>query len=191
MSSCINYEEKIIFIHTPRCAGSSISRALCDQTGFKKIERKSNKYYKSAYEEIQKLIDVEVSNYKFFSIVRHPLSWLWSGYNFCNYYNLSFDSHLIAIANKTKFFDYKFKHWFWHCCILPDKHFPKSTMVFKYEELDKLKNFFNLDLTWYNDHTGWTKPFNNADFDMDKILTLVNKISNNYSVRWNYANMLQ
>jgi len=196
MTTCYHPERKIGYIHTPRCAGTNISRTLITINGFIRVDYDED-WPVTAYEPLLEISNI--SEYTLISVVRHPVTWLWSGYNYCNrYWSITFEKHLECIINpwlllsakhKDKDLMKKFLGWYWHCCILPDKHLPDRTKIFKFEKLDQLENFLNIKI--YNKEQ-WKDDSNNTTISprlplfTDYEKNLIKQITNSYAEKWDY-----
>jgi len=132
----INNKNKLGFIHIPKCAGSSVRNYL-HKIG--KWEELSFDYATYASQPFENLNEID----KLFTVVRHPLSWVISGFKFFkqrNQLSLSFEEHVDKmIAEHTLNLNDADFDWFWHCKVLPDAHIGNfNPKVFKVEEINKL-----------------------------------------------------
>lgn len=106
----INHDVKAIFIHNPKCGGTTISNILCDYYGFmevKKIDEIVNlRFTKDALflDIIYSILEPEIWNtYYKFSITRNPYTKFISGYLFLiKYYkNITTNNHLTVKFNSS------------------------------------------------------------------------------------------
>lgn len=184
MSNCYHPELKIAFVHTPKCAGTSISRVLIDN-GF--ISAEDDKWYNRSYDQLCDIPNID--EYHIFTVIRNPVTWATSGYKFCNYWKLSFEQHmqsLIAPWNVIKDADLNaLKTWYWHCVLPPDHHFPHNINVFKMEEMNKVDEFIS-DLLGKEINTPVVNKTNgNVDIS-DAAYSLIEDHLGDYARRWKY-----
>jgi len=135
-----NFTNKIGFIHIPKCGGCSVGRYLHHIGRWHSIDHVDKTYAAEPF--------LPMHNYKFFTIIRHPVDWILSGYKMWKQrhgYQLTFDEHVDALLSDyipdihSNDFD-----WYWHCKILPDQHIKGfSVTVCKLEEIHKLPVFLN------------------------------------------------
>lgn len=180
MSNCYHPELKIAFVHVPKCAGTSISRELLNH-GF--VSAEDNLWYDYSFQQLENKINV--NEYTIVSTVRHPVSWMISGYKFCNYFGWSFAEHLQQVLNPKKRTEPYYNDWYWHCAILPDQHFPERSKVFRVEELDSLKVWFENQLNTIINipYINTTPGTINASA---RELELIKSFTEDYAQRWNY-----
>jgi hypothetical protein len=181
MSNCYHPELKIAFVHVPKCAGTSISRELLNH-GF--ISAEDDKWYDYSFQQLEKQIP-NIDEYTIVATVRHPVTWMTSGYKFCNYFNWSFEEHLQNVISPTERPESYYQDWYWHCAILPDKHFPLHTTVFKIENLQSLIDWFQIQLntTIKISHVNCTSG---TLYIGDNELSLIKQFTKEYAERWNY-----
>ena len=194
MSTCYHPFRNIAYVHTPRCAGTNISRTLICNNDF--IDAEKQKWYRNAYEPLLNISNI--SEYTIIGVVRHPVTWLWSGYNFTyQYFELSLKEHLECVLNpwfllinhKIKYNLRAFNDWYWHSCILPDKHLPDNTKIFKFEKLNELEAYLDIKLydkeQWKNNqyNTMISPPLPQLTDEEKK---LIKQIAGEYAEKWNY-----
>jgi hypothetical protein len=144
MSNCYHPELKLAFVHTPKCGGTAISRSLVYDHGFVNVE--DGLWYDSSYDQLVKHVS-DIEQYQIFTTIRNPVDWVISGYNYCNFYDLTFSEHVAAIIepwtliNKHNDAEYQSSllHWYWHCALQPPHHFPYHSVVFKLENISDLE----------------------------------------------------
>lgn len=168
----INYTKKLIFIHIPKCGGTSVENALF--TNEEKIERnlftlkghpKHDLYEQGGLQhlsaiKVKEIITEEIyDNFYKFSVVRNPIDKLISQYNYTNQFidfysylnlkpnNFSFSEYLNAICNKY--------HVHWrpqHEFIFNDKQELLVDEVFKLENIKngKLEEKLGVKLPHHN-----------------------------------------
>lgn len=181
MSNVYHPELKIAFIHVPKCAGTSISRALMDH-GF--VSAEDNQWYDASYQQLARRVP-NIQDYKLVATVRNPVDWCISGYKMCNYWNLTFEEHLKTCINPVWHNRPGYKDWYWHCAILPHVHITSNTNVFKVEQMDKLKSWFEeqlntvLDIPWVNQKSDTVTV-------TDSELSLIEKFTNEYAKKYKY-----
>jgi hypothetical protein len=180
MSNCYHPELKIAFVHVPKCAGTSISRELMNH-GF--VSAEDNQWYDYSFQQLEKIIDV--NDYTIVSTVRHPISWMISGYKFCNYFGWTFLQHIEQILNPIKRSEPYYRDWYWHCAILPDKHFPVHTKVFHVEHIDRLSEWFGNQLNTNINIPHINKTSGIVDVNVQE-LELIKRFTKEYAHHWNY-----
>jgi len=196
MPTCYNKQQKIAFIHVPKCCGTAISHSLIN-----KLKFISTPYYQYDI-KLSQDITIKTSNeyktlskfikpfkYTIIGVIRNPINWLWSGYNFMKYdinLNISFEQHLKYIISPLMLYkeinSTDFSSFYWHCCLLPDKHFSKNTMIFRYEKLYELEDYLKIkipNLNYPPKATLLKKLSKNEK-------RLIEQISKNYALKWNY-----
>jgi hypothetical protein len=181
MSNVYHSELKIAFLHVPKCAGTSISRELLKH-GF--VSAEDGQWYDTSYQQLQRKIK-NIDEYTVISTIRNPVDWCVSGYKMCNYWDRSLEEHMLHCITPRWVSDDCYKDWYWHCAILPNTHIPKTSKVFKIEQLDKLKLWFEerlnttLNIPWINQRTK-TVPMTENE------LMLIKKFTRKYAERFNY-----
>lgn len=189
----INHKHKIGYVFLPKCGGSSVC------------------HYLQALDPNWEMIDdeMEMSNiqafrqyphYKIFSVIRHPVDWVLSGYRYFRHLNLSLDEHLDLALNPTKKImnvggkteRILWGDWFNHCGVTPDIHLNDRVRVFKLEtEIPELRKYLGkiFPLAKYYDfpHINKTEPMeiNLTKEQVEKILKLTWFYGQKY--RYNFA----
>lgn len=208
MSSCYSKREKIAFIHVPKCAGTAISNYLIKVLNYIPI---SNDHYSIDIQDYSVMVaddyrtlsrSIDPFDYSLVGVIRNPVTWLWSGYNFMKYdinLSVSFEQYIKYVLspidflkkcyseNKTNY-ELIFSNFYWHCCNLPDSRLPKHAKIFKYEKLYELEDYFKIRLPKKN-YIG-TEEFPPKSPKLKKITNieqeLIIKLSENYMKKWDY-----
>lgn len=188
----ISHKYKSIFVHIPKTAGSSVESALgisnindlynigktngvlkvtntetLSYKEYRNILLKSPQHY--TLQELKKIIDKStIDDYLKFSIVRNPYDRFVSEYKYNKQFNfLSFDEYVnyvmsLAAVERNWFFD---GHLETQTSFLSDETgvIDQSVKIFKFEELDALKNFVNR-LTGISNFPHKLKSTNTATF---------------------------
>ena len=181
MSNCYHPELKIAFVHVPKCAGTSISRELLNH-GFLSVE--DDRWYDYSFQQLENQIH-DIDEYTIVATVRHPVTWMISGYKYCNYFNWTFEEHLQNVISPIERSESYYRDWYWHCAILPDRHFPSNSNVFYVEEIQKLSSWFEnkLNTTINIPHVNATDG--NIEVS-DNELKLIKTFTKEYADRWKY-----
>jgi hypothetical protein len=155
-----NVKNRLGFIHIPKCAGCCVGAYLHRIGQWRPVpEDLCNTYAAESFKKLH--------NYTLFTVIRHPVDWMCSGYKMWKQrrnYTLSFDEHVDKVVYGTQSsIDSHTFDWDWHCRILPDKHMGNmKPKIFKLEELDTLKTylseFFPLAQTYDFELANETKP---------------------------------
>ena len=151
-----NYKNRLGYIHIPKCAGNSIAFYLHNLGEWHAIDDNLKSFAAEPFNRFK--------TYRLFTVVRHPVSWILSGYKFYKQrrnYNLSFSEHVDRVVTDytPTVYDENFD-WYWHCKILPDAHIGHyKPKVFKLEQLDELKPYLN---QWFPNANKFSIGFENA-----------------------------
>lgn len=191
MSSCVLHEKKIIYIHTPKCAGCSVTRYL-KSSGDEWLTL-ANDDNAIAFDSTASIDNINL--YTIFTIIRNPVTWSLSGYKFIRRefptYKNSFYEHLqLCLENKkwkTNALDWNI---YWHCVLLPNMHWPKNIIVYKLENLKPMHKWLcsHLGKKYYRN----TLPIdNNIELDEEihidkKTFKLLKKRFLTYSAEYKY-----
>lgn len=136
-----NHRNKLGFVHIPKCAGSAITGYLHNIGRWRSVDNDKKTFAAEPF------ITEGYVNYKLFTVIRHPVTWILSGYKFYKQrrnYMLSFDEHVDSLVYNTDPNISNIGDWRWHCKILPDLHIgTASVKVFKLEELYKLPEYLS------------------------------------------------
>ena len=95
----------------------------------------------------------------------------------------------LLINHKIKYNLRAFNDWYWHSCILPDKHLPDNTKIFKFEKLNELEAYLDIKLydkeQWKNNqyNTMISPPLPQLTDEEKK---LIKQIAGEYAKKWNY-----
>lgn len=189
----INHKFKIGYVFLPKCGGSSVCHYL--QALDKNWEHTDDEYGVSNYLSFEKY-----PNYRLFSVIRHPVEWVLSGFRYFKHLGLTLDRHLDLALNPTKkILEVSGKKdrllwgdWYSHCGITPDVHLNDRVKVFKLEtEIPLLRKFLKpmFPLAKYYDfpHINKTEKIdlNLTQAQIEKILKLTWFYGQKY--RYNYA----
>lgn len=188
----INYPKELIFIHIPKCGGTSVENSLFTES--EKTERNlftlkghpKHDYYEQgglqhlSAKKIKQIVSEDIYNkfYKF-TLVRNPISRLISQYNYTNQFiefysylnlkpnNFSFNEYLWAISHKY--------HVHWrpqHEFILDDNDELLVDNIFKIENLNdgELETKLNIKLPHHN------KSYKYIDSITDKDESIIKNI---------------
>jgi hypothetical protein len=118
----VSVENSFVFIHVPKCGGTSISRAIFGERGifdqkFHEAEHLNYSFYSNFLEQI----GLSISSFFVFSFVRSPYSRIYSHWNFLrscyrkrhsHHFLKIFDNHnlLYFLDDPNKFVDCVFMH---------------------------------------------------------------------------------
>jgi len=185
-------KEKLIFIHIPKNAGSSIKKYLLGNESFEKLDRPWK--HKTIFDIKKSNLDI-YNNYNKFAIVRNPYDRMVSWFSYLKKYRLDNDL-LNTYAYNSKIDSYEivetvkapideFRNWILNpyanfndaavkLQLLKNQYewIDESVTILKYENIDKeLSNFFNkkIELPKIND----TSKFSTMDYYDRKSLDIV------------------
>tara|TARA_R100000700_G_C3122765_1_gene111081 strand:- start:98 stop:715 length:618 start_codon:yes stop_codon:yes gene_type:complete len=185
-------KEKLIFIHIPKNAGSSIKKYLLGNESFEKLDRPWK--HKTIFDIKKNNLDI-YNNYNKFAIVRNPYDRMVSWFSYLKKYRLDNDL-LNTYAYNSKIDSYEivetvkapideFRNWILNpyanfndaavkLQLLKNQYewIDESVTILKYENIDKeLSNFFNkkIELPKIND----TSKFSTMDYYDRKSLDIV------------------
>jgi len=180
-----NYEHNLGFVHIPKCAGCSVAHYLHKIGRWHPIDNNMKTYAAEPFKLFK--------SYKLFTVVRHPVTWLCSGYKFFKQrrnYNLTFEEHVDRIMDvyepdiSSQDFD-----WYWHCKLSPAGHIGRFQMtICKLEEIDKLR--YHL-LKWFPKALDYEIPIDNATeveyININpKTMNKIKMLFKNYAQRFEY-----
>lgn len=180
-----NYQNNLGFIHIPKCAGCSVAEYLHKIGRWHPIDDNSKTFAAEPF--------IKFKTYTLFTVVRHPITWLLSGYKFYKQrrsYDLTFDEHIDSLMNNSvpDVSDEKFD-WYWHCKLLPDGHIGNlHVTVCKLEEIDKLRNYL---FKWFPKALDFEIPITNTtDYEYvdisQKTLNKIKNLTGSYARRFDY-----
>jgi hypothetical protein len=136
-------DHKLIFIHIPKCGGSSMVKILEKYY----VERFNRKIGHSTYLDYKNRIGDEISNYKSFTVVRNPWDWHVSQFFYLKSISPKKHGHYIehSLFNKKGFNFNDYIYW------LIDENKEKSPQEFilknQYEWCINEKGYFMIDHT--------------------------------------------
>jgi len=175
---------KLGFIHIPKCGGCSVVQYLLDLDHWKPIGQDVHKNYAA---ESYNNFDATL-----FTTVRHPVTWLKSGYKFFKQtynHNITFDEHIDKVLYQKNISSHELFDWHWHCQLLPSDHIGNHSVVAcKLEEIEKLPKWLE---QWFPNATDFTVPIKNTTEEEDIIISkdTMNKIktlTTHYADRFGY-----
>jgi len=141
--SLVHRKKNLGFIAIPKCASTSITGYLWQLQGWKSFfytKHQTRRMPATAAEPFE----YESPDLELFTVVRHPLSWIQSGYLMMKqkfHCDIPFDlhvEHLLAGTNPIENIHLQ-DTWRWHCSLLPDAHIGSfKPRIFRVEQLDDL-----------------------------------------------------
>lgn len=139
--SLVNRKKNLGYIAIPKCASTSVNGYLWKLKGWKSFFISKHRRLPATAAEPFKY---ESPDLELFTVVRHPLSWIQSGYLMMKqkfHCDISFDlhvEHLLAGTNPIENIRLQ-DTWRWHCSLLPDAHIGSfKPRIFRVEQLDDL-----------------------------------------------------
>lgn len=144
--SIINHTKGLAYIFLPKCGGCSICEYL---------QKLDNWDIPAKNEVTPNDTNLKIpDNYKIFTVVREPTSWILSGYKMFKQrrnYDFTITEHLELLRNPHNVFTHyretrnDWGDWWWHCGITPDKHFEKykNVEVFHLEKLQDMVHWLS------------------------------------------------
>lgn len=176
----INHRLKLGFIHIPKCGGCSVTRYLHKLSNdWESLDPNEKAYAAEPF--------TDYNDYQLFTTVRHPVTWILSGYKFMKQrYGVEgcFDTHLDRILHNT----YNDLDWRWHCSILPSMHIGNfSPKVFKLEEISKLELWantrFSCDAKIESENATEKEDITVSNQHLEKIKIIASKYANEYNYK--------
>jgi len=139
-------KDKIIFIHIPKTAGTSIGKFF--DIDYEKKYINSHKFKHNTFIEYANILKDNLNNYKIFSIVRNPYDRIFSYYKY-HTYNMnnrySFKEYLFRYLNNTIYLTHKTQTSF---LINNNNIIDSRIKIIRYENLnEEIKNLPKLNIS--------------------------------------------
>lgn len=174
--------EKILFVHIPKTAGSSISKILQYDNSLDNWKREWPRHHDPfSYLEKANVIDDSVFS---FTVVRNPYTRTYScyqQYNKFNRTNISFSKYLSNVLEKKISEITPLLHLPQSFYVISQENGIRLTKIYKFENLKELENDLNWQIGFYNvgnytkemykeaytdENIDWVKKLYQRDFDL-------------------------